>query len=197
MQYLLSGGFFIWPIVLESVIALWVIIERLIYFASVLPYRKKALHQFALHSRENPELVIPAFLEDMRTIIDEAYAGRLLSTSRFSLSAEKLVKDAERYLVALHLITQTAPLFGLLGTVVGMIHVFRNAQAVERLGDLSGLIGGIRESLFSTAAGLIVGIPTLAAYILFCRAAERFADDVDLAVSETADIASRDGVEVA
>jgi len=43
MDYILRGGIFIWPIVLESIIAVWIIVERLIFIFTVLPGMKSSL----------------------------------------------------------------------------------------------------------------------------------------------------------
>ena len=61
---------------------------------------------------------------------------------------------------AVSLVAQTAPLFGLLGTVTGMIRAF-NVLAVAGQTTPAALAGGIGEALFTTAAGLVVGIPAL------------------------------------
>ena len=61
---------------------------------------------------------------------------------------------------AVSLVAQTSPLFGLLGTVTGMIRAF-NVLAVAGQTTPAALAGGIGEALFTTAAGLVVGIPAL------------------------------------
>ncbi len=58
---------------------------------------------------------------------------------------------------------QVAPLFGLLGTVTGMIQAF-NVLAAQGQTTASLLAGGIGQALFTTAGGLVVAIPTLMAY---------------------------------
>ena len=71
-----------------------------------------------------------------------------------------VVHELERYLNALGTIAATTPLLGLLGTVIGMIKVFSAITAVG-VGDPQVLAGGISEALITTAAGLSVGIPSL------------------------------------
>jgi len=65
-----------------------------------------------------------------------------------------------RNLNVLETVAAVAPLLGLLGTVTGMIRVFE-AVRVAGLGDPNVLSGGISEAMVTTAAGLIIGIPTL------------------------------------
>jgi len=65
-----------------------------------------------------------------------------------------------------------APMLGLLGTVAGMIKAF-NVISTSGTGNPSLVAGGISEALITTAAGLIVGIPTLAVYHFFRGRADR------------------------
>jgi biopolymer transport protein ExbB len=69
----------------------------------------------------------------------------------------------QRHLNILEVVAATAPLLGLLGTVTGMIRVFSGISAVG-LQDPEVLSGGISEAMVTTAAGLIIGIPSLVAY---------------------------------
>ena len=68
-----------------------------------------------------------------------------------------------RYLNELEAVAAVAPLLGLLGTVTGMIRVFAAVRDAG-LGNPEVLSGGISEAMITTAAGLIIGIPSLVAY---------------------------------
>ena len=70
------------------------------------------------------------------------------------------------YLNILGTIASVAPLLGLLGTVLGMIEVFA-VITVSGVGQAGELAGGISQALVSTAAGLVVAIPTLMFYRYF------------------------------
>jgi biopolymer transport protein ExbB len=198
MRYLLLGGLFIWPIVLESIIGLWVIIERFIYVLTVLPARLRSLAEL-VESVEggNPKAGEP--LGDFGKSVLKAFEERSLDVAILAIRADELVRDVERHLTALHMVAQTAPLFGLLGTVTGMIKVFMAIEAQTAAGQPvspSDLAGGIWEALITTAAGLIVGIPALMAYIGFNRVVEHFAGEMDNAVTRIAHAAGRSGMEV-
>jgi len=71
----------------------------------------------------------------------------------------------EKHLGALSFIAQVAPLLGLLGTVIGMVQLFLGLQGAG-LGnvDAAMLASGIWKALLTTAAGLIVAVPALAAH---------------------------------
>lgn len=76
------------------------------------------------------------------------------------------VHEMEKYLNSLGTIASITPLLGLLGTVIGMIKVF-NTITTAGVGDASLLAGGISEALITTAAGLVVAIPSLMFYRYF------------------------------
>jgi len=72
----------------------------------------------------------------------------------------------DRYLNLLGSIAGVAPLLGLLGTVFGIMHAFA-AIGMVGMGDPKALAGGIAEALITTAAGLIVAVPSLLFYRFF------------------------------
>ncbi len=74
----------------------------------------------------------------------------------------------ERGLVVLDTIACIAPLFGLLGTALGMVEVFSRLSMVDEA-KMSALSSGISQALFTTVAGLMIGIPSLVAFNLFTR----------------------------
>ncbi len=71
-----------------------------------------------------------------------------------------MVADMRRYLRVFETSVQVAPLLGLFGTVVGMIEAFRRLQEAGARVDASDLAGGIWVALLTTAAGLLVAMPS-------------------------------------
>lgn len=67
----------------------------------------------------------------------------------------------------LNLISSVAPLFGLLGTVLGMVEAFRTIATKKGAADPADLAGGIYQALITTVEGLFVGIPALVGYFWF------------------------------
>jgi biopolymer transport protein ExbB len=74
------------------------------------------------------------------------------------------VPKLERRLAMLATVVFTAPLLGLLGTVIGLIDAFTNLSAQTGYTSLTDLAGGIYQALITTAAGLVVAIPSAVAY---------------------------------
>ncbi len=173
-ELLKAGGFLIWPILLCSVIALAIILERFLALKSsdvappeLIDRIRKLMKKGDLGSREINEIeensplgkVLAAGLRNPnqhRVVIKEAIeeAGR------------HVVHDLERHLTTLGTIANITPLLGLLGTVIGMIKVF-SAITTFGVGDPQALAEGISEALVTTAAGLSVGIPSLMFYRFF------------------------------
>ena len=186
-EFFEKGGLMLLPIILCSIVALGIIVER---FWSL--QRNKILP---------PELVPQVWKLSREEKLDAMAIRRLkvgsplgailaagLSNSRFGREIMKesieevgrqVAHDLERYLTALGTVSAITPLLGLLGTVVGMIKVF-SAIMSQGVGDPGVLAGGISEALITTAAGLAVAIPSL----MFHRYFEGRVDDLVLKMEE-------------
>ncbi len=78
----------------------------------------------------------------------------------------KQIRSLESWMRGLSSIAQLSPLLGLLGTVLGMISAFFQLQGSETV-KATLLAGGIWEALLTTACGLAVAIPSMAAFYFF------------------------------
>ena len=120
-----------------------------------------------------------------RGLIDERVAHVVAETRRaLDLTPRRAVHVAEREADAaldelgsgmslLAFVAQAAPLFGLLGTVLGMVDLFSGMEAAGAAAEMSTLSAGIWKALLTTAAGLIVAIPTLGVHAWFGRRLDR------------------------
>lgn len=171
LEIVRSGGWMMLPIILASIIAAGIIIERLWSLQSrrVVPEHLLAKVWHLLKSGELGD-------EEVRNLYDSSPLGRVLATGliyrgRPREIIKEMIEDTgrhvthelERYLNTLGTIAAISPLLGLLGTVVGMIEVF-SVITVQGVGDPGALAGGISQALITTAAGLVVAIPSLVAY---------------------------------
>ena len=84
-----------------------------------------------------------------------------------------------KHLAILQTIGTISPLLGLLGTIIGMIIAFESI-AVAGTGDPKVVAGGISQALGTTAAGLIIAIPTIVAYRYLARSAEACKEHVEV-----------------
>lgn len=166
-----AGGWFMWPIILCSVLSVAIILERLwtLQSSRVVP---RDLTQKVFNWVEADQLndKMLAALERnsplgklLAVSLMNRYKPRALMVERLEDTGRHVVHDLERFLNTLGTIAAVAPLMGLLGTVAGIIHAF-NAITANGLGDPRTLSGGIGEALITTAAGLTVAIPSLIAY---------------------------------
>ena len=95
------------------------------------------------------------------------------------------IRNLENYLGGLEVIASISPLLGLFGTVLGMIKAFLNLEKAGSQIDPALLAGGIWEALLTTAFGLAIAIPALAAYHLFENKISNTRDKINDAVVRT------------
>ena len=88
-----------------------------------------------------------------------------------------------RGLWVLETIVTAAPLLGLLGTIVGMMHSFQLFGG-QGLVNPGGVTGGVAQSLVATAIGLVVALFALFAFNYFSRRLERMMDDLEAFATE-------------
>jgi biopolymer transport protein ExbB len=171
LEIVVAGGWVMLPIILCSILAAAIIVERLwtLQPGRVVP-RDLARRAWDLVSRDQ---LTPQTLQELRAgsplgqILAAGLASRGLDRSVMKEGIEDtgrhVIHELERYLNTLGTIAAITPLLGLLGTVTGMIRTF-SALTSGGVGDPAALAGGISEALITTAAGLMVAIPALIAY---------------------------------
>jgi biopolymer transport protein ExbB len=176
-----KGGFIMFPILICSVIALTIIIERLYYF------RK---------TQEDPETIFKTLKQLLQDEEDpKALAlcksspgpvGRLMEAGvhhkdtptwkleeKLSVAAQEEVNKMSKNIRVLEVIATISPLMGLLGTVIGMVRAFNKVAEYSGQVDPGILAGGIWEALLTTAAGLSVAIPATVMLHYFDRKIEQ------------------------
>ena len=162
------------PIVICSVLSVAIIVERSLALRDsriIPPVFVREAKRLLSSGKEDSLLELS---RKNRTPIAHVIHTTLLSRSLPGETLREVVqaigKDQanklSRYLTVLATITGIAPLLGLLGTVTGMIRVF-SVISSKGVTNPSDLAGGISEALLTTAAGLVVAIPTLVAYNFF------------------------------
>jgi len=172
LQIVVKGGIMMIPIVLCSIIALAILIERLISLKRIqINTRTFVLQVKNMLLRNRIEEAMMLCKETPGPIAAITKAG-LVKHNRPRQEIKDAVESAaktqiyhlEKYLGVLGTVAAVAPLIGFLGTVTGMIRAFMEIQARGGNVDAGVLAGGIWEALITTAAGLTVGIPALIFY---------------------------------
>jgi biopolymer transport protein ExbB len=191
LEVIANGGPVMIPLGIASILALAIIVER------------------SWNLRES-KILPPQEVERLYKLVDageftraEEYAtsrpGALNNTLLPALEARhesrdyirEIVRDAgrqeipglERYLGVLGTIASVAPLLGLLGTVLGMIQVFA-VVSQQGVGQADALAGGISQAMITTATGLAIAIPSLAAYNYYAGKAAAIILEIERLVLE-------------
>ena len=171
---LISGGWFIWPLLVCSILVISIVLERLWFLQRRLVAPKGLLRQAqnliqkdAFHAQNQQEIATTSQLGDL---LQHCYQYRLSSREFVEIKAEEKASEIklllERNLSMLSTIASISPLLGLLGTVVGMITVFSNID-VNGSANTDLLAAGISEALITTAFGLIIAVPAIVFYRYF------------------------------
>ncbi|MFW6369449.1 MAG: MotA/TolQ/ExbB proton channel family protein [Myxococcota bacterium] len=171
LELLVQGGPLMLPIALASVTAVAVFLERLhaLRRSRVLPpslgpaVRAALAEHDPARARAECEKRESAGGVVLAAVLDAAGRGRAEMRQRAEDVGRRQVASLDRYVGVLGVIAAVTPLLGLLGTVTGMIAVFREV-VTKGVGDPSLLAEGIWEALITTAAGLTVAIPAYLGY---------------------------------
>lgn len=166
-----KGGFLVWPIIFCSLIGMTIFFERLTLFNKVLKKRFSYNRIFDLISKGNISEAKELIAErnddhsPSNRIIQEAISiqrpDRDTLEMILSHSVEKEVSSLAKTLPTLAVIASSAPLLGLLGTVIGMIKAFIVVEEMGGSVNAAVLAGGIWEAMLTTAFGLLTAIPLL------------------------------------
>lgn len=184
-----SGGWLMLPIILSSILAMAIVLERLwtlrpsrIAPRNTLSQVWKWIKSNDLDSKKVASLRESSPLgEILAAGITNARYGRDIMKESIDEQAGRVIHNLERYLNTLGTIAAVAPLLGLLGTVIGMIDVF-TVIMLEGTGNAGVLAGGISKALITTAAGLSVAIPS----VIFHRYFVRRVDELVVAMEQEA-----------
>ncbi len=173
-----AAGWPIWPLLLCSIVALTIVIERLSSLRTARVAPPKLLDEVVSVTRAHlPAADVVNKLADnsilggvlasgLRTVIADPRLSEQLLRSSFESAGRAAIHKMERYLNTLGTVASAAPLLGLLGTVIGMIEIF-GSQAPTGGSNPALLAHGISVALYNTAFGLIVAIPSLMFYRYF------------------------------
>ncbi|MBQ8664891.1 MAG: MotA/TolQ/ExbB proton channel family protein [Mailhella sp.] len=163
MKILMLGGWMMWPLMLVSVMAAAIVIERFLLFSSC-PFPSK---DFTEKLEKAVEGDTAPLLDEMGKIsILQKFAALMQGShpnreSSLRIEGEAVVKKLEKHLSMLSILARLAPLMGLLGTVLGMISTFSEIANAQAGVNMNQLAGGIWQALITTAAGLCIAIPAL------------------------------------
>ena len=176
LELVKAGGWLMLPIILSSILALAICVERYLALNPDKIAPRNLLNQVwgwmqnkQLDNEKLRQLRTASPLgEIIAAGLGNAKYGREIMKESIEDAASHVIHGMERYLTALGTIAAVTPLLGLLGTVMGMIRVFSEIM-VQGTGNAAVLAGGISEALITTASGLCVAIPAMVMHRYFQR----------------------------
>ncbi len=177
-------GWPIWPLIIASIVALALIIERSASLRRVRIVPPTLLQDvLSLHARRQVTPEVIAKLEQnsplgrvLAAALRNERAPRDIAGEAVANAGSHVAHDLSRYLTLLGSIGSIAPLLGLLGTVVGMIEIFASQQAGSSPQQLAH---GISIALYCTAFGIIVAVPAVLFYRHFRTRVEDMLVDME------------------
>jgi biopolymer transport protein ExbB len=182
IEFLSKGGVLVVPILLCSVLALAIFLERLIRFARLRIGGNGLVQKIARHVKNGEDQQAYELAGKSNTPMGRilANAMEVKDQDRETLetvlvhATDEEVRGLSRYLQALATIGNIAPLLGLLGTVLGMIKAFMVIQQMGGKVNAAVLAGGIWEAMLTTALGLAVALPTIVAHSYLVARVDRY-----------------------
>ena len=186
IEFIRAGGWLMVPIILSSVIAMAIIIERFLALrvGKIIPASDIELARKMAASGQVSENMLENLRESsvVGTVLASGLASSTLPRHIIKENVEESGRHAahrmERYLTALGTIAAITPLMGLLGTVLGMITSFSQITKVG-VGDPAAVAGGISQALFTTAAGISVAIVALIFHRYFKAKVDNYVVDME------------------
>jgi biopolymer transport protein ExbB len=196
-----AAGWPIWPLLLASIIAVALIIERSITLRDrrIIPptlleqvvsvYQRQGVSGDVLEklSRDSPlGAVLAAGLRNHRS-------SRYVMKEAIEEAGRGVAHQLERFLTTLGTIATAAPLLGLFGTVIGMIEIFGSQSPTGT--NPQQLAHGISIALYNTAFGIAISIPSLIFYRHFRNKVDTYVVEMEHQASKLVDIVHGERVE--
>ncbi len=199
-----DGGPLMYPIALCSFVLTVFVFERFVALrrGSVIPapFVKRFIEQLREGQIDREKAL--QLCEQNNSPVAQVFAGAMKKWGRPGVEVEQAILDSgeritnhlRRHLRLFNGISQVSPLLGLLGTVLGMISSFNAISASEAMGQKELLAGGIAEALLTTAAGMLVAIPALIAYLYFVGRVDQLIMEIDALGQKIVEIISAEAL---
>jgi len=184
-----DGGPLMLPIAICSFVLLVFVFERFISLrrGRVIPgpFVKRFLEQLREGQLDREKAI--KLCDENKSPVAVVFAAAMKKWGKTSVEVEQAMLDAgervanqlRRHLRMLNGISQVSPLFGLLGTVVGMILSFNAIAGAGGDNQREMMAAGIAQALIATACGMGVAIPALLAYLFFLGRVDQLITEID------------------
>ncbi len=183
IQYINQGGVFMYPILIGTVWASVLLIERAVFYlqtATLLTRQSERV--FTILAKEGIERVEEHLKSQkglIKNILYAAVQNRDMPIERIEEKMEvvllRYLPAYSKYLNLLAALSSIMPILGLLGTVTGMIATFK-VIALQGTGDAQAMADGISEALVTTQAGLVAALPIILGHVLLSNRLKKITD---------------------
>jgi biopolymer transport protein ExbB len=182
---IVKGGVFMYPIILCSVIALAIFIDRLWALRRKRVIPPEFIHEIEEKIKKGKISEAVYLCENDGSSIAKIFLAGLRGIGRGMWLVKEAIEDRggreglilEKYLGLLSTLANLSTLLGLLGTVSGMMKIFK---VISQAGQNPALLaGGIAEALITTFSGLCVAIPVMALHRILKDKAESLIFDME------------------
>lgn len=191
-ELLSAGGPVLILLILLSIYSISIILERFFRLRSVISYSRKLMDycQHPIRSYNYNKISDACKKEQVKNTPAAILLTRLVKTaSRPAAEQERVAESVidfqiaslQRRLTVLGTLGSITPFIGLFGTVIGVMHAFKDlaSNAAANGAGASIVAAGIAEALINTAAGLFVAIPAVIAYNYFLSKTNYFAQELE------------------
>ena len=182
-ELLERGGPVVWPLLALSVLSLTLVIERCLFYARCgrrawTRNAERAGERLRAGDAAGARAAVEGDAGVLAPVVRAAAAG---GPGPAAAEARSQATRIERFLPWLGVVVSAAPMLGILGTVLGIISSFDALSTPGSGGpaDPRAVGGGIAEALVSTAAGLVVTLVTLPAWVFLRGRADRLLDRLE------------------
>ena len=202
---LVAGGPVMIPIAISSFLLTLVTFERLIVLRRnrVVPrlFVERLLLQVSEGAVDRGEAL--ELCDEDSSLVSDVFAAAIRKWGKPAVEVEQAVIDEgeraanemRRFFRVVNGVATVSPLFGLLGTVSGMIQSFNDIAGSSAMGRAELLAGGIGTAMITTAAGLCVAIPALILYLYFVGRVDALVMEIDRHGQELVQQISAEGLE--
>lgn len=187
-----KGGPIMIPIILGSILALAIVLERLFHLHRAQIDTEKFMLGIKNILKKGNIVEAISICDNTPGPIAHILKEGIVKHDRQKEEIKEAIEEAglhevprlEKNLSVLITIAHISPLLGLLGTVTGMINCFMQIEKLRGIVNPADLAGGIWEALITTAAGLVVAIPAYVAYNYLVARVEGFVVDMEKSANQ-------------
>ena len=194
-EFILRGGFMMYPLLAAALVALTAILERFYIFRSRYSTDPGLVYQLMEQVRKGEFAQAKTVCEQNKTPVTSVIACGLHHFENppeemelaMKNEAEHWIPRLEKKIDIIDTVITAAPLMGLLGTITGMMNSFK-VLSEKGVNEPNAITGGVAEALIATATGLVIALVCLVAYNYLSGRIKVFIYDVESAASRLMEI---------